>query len=513
MADASASSGSQRQVPVASSACAANDVADSRFQQDDQSSLTLELPRMSSLTCSFDGDDLVVDIVAELVEQSMMRSLEAFYERRLCGYASYCAVNAVFDIVLALLETPFAKCERTTHAKYESELEDNDPVMPVLCRPPSALVEPQPNTIDPFCFFGVPVRAPEPPTSQLYANYTIGTGTKLQHSGAGAGHASKCGDRRGSHSRPSSQSSSFRVRKAAPPPTVPVSPRSAAVAQAFSNSTTGQYHAPGVVYSTAPPPRVSPRKAMTLLKNAHRISAAAPINSENPGGLGGEEESVEATNESDVPLNDAAHAAAAPVGIGSKSGHRRDSHGYPAVRRLIGMHGEDGSEDDLGTLGRPLMEENAPVQVEFVIKQSGDRRRSSGIDKSAFHHPILPELSPQRRLSKRALPSGYPLNEPRHDNSSQLLSGPLDTSQEVESEQYYEYPASLHSPLKSLVLAPGVKLQNGEETKTGPELPLFPKRMRKATFYVRIHYFFIYFTERSCSHEKVTDIFFQIISW
>ncbi|GAB9463788.1 Protein abnormal spindle [Globisporangium polare] len=139
------------------------------------------------------------------------------------------------------------------------------------------------------------------------------------------------------------------------------------------------------------------------------------------------------------------------------------------------------------TTVRPYMEENAPVQVEFAIKRGvGERRRSS--NKSGLQqHLLLPELSPQRRLSRNATPPVYPLSELKPDGSLLLTtdqdSEQLGLSHDAGSEHFSEDPASLQSPLKTLVLAPGVKLQNGDEMKVGPELPLFPTHMRKATFY------------------------------
>lgn len=490
MADASGSSESQPHALGSSSVSAGSDaVTDSGAQQQEHElSLDLAMPRTPlPAAFSFDGDDLVVEIVAELVEESVKCSLEEFYERRLPGYTSQCAANAVFDVVFALLETQPAKCERLKPGDHEAQPEGNDPVMHVLCQPPSALAEPQPNAIDPFCFYGVPLRSPEEPAtallSQLYASNSIPVGIKLQHSGgAGAGTTSNDGDHRGSYSRPSSQSSSFRVRKAAS--TAPLSPRSAA-AQA-NGTPTGEYHAPGVVYSTAPPPRISPRKAMTLLKNAHRISVTAPAAPGRPDGADGKKSGPGTSsdeNESDtnpsgvVPLNGGARG-------NNKHNHRRDSNGYTAAWGSGDQYDEE--LNNLDTIARPYVEENAPVQVEFAIKRGDERRRSS--NKSTLGHPILPELSPQRRVSRNASPSLFPLSKLRPDGSLLLAtgqgSGVLNPSHEAESEHFSVDAASLQSPLKSLVLAPGVKLQNGGETKVGPELPLFPTHMRKVTFYV-----------------------------
>lgn len=492
MADTSDSNGSQPHALGFISVSVGSDaVTDSGAQQQEhESSLDLTIPRTpSSAAFSFDGDDLVVEIVAELVEESLKRSLEEFYERRLPGYVSQCAANTIFDVVFALLETPPAKCERLKPGDHEAQPKGNDPVMHVLCQPPSALVEPQPNAIDPFCFYGVPLRSPEESAtallSQLYASYSIPVGMKLQHSGgAGAGNASNDGGHRGCYSRPSSQSSLFRVRKAAS--TAPLSPRSAA-AQA-NGTPTGEYHAPGVVYSTVSPPRISPRKAMTLLKNAHRVSVTAPAVPGRPDGADGKKSGSGTSsdeNESDtnpsgvVPLNGGARG-------NTKHSHMRDSSSYTSAWGSHNIHEED---DDLETTERPLMEENAPVQVEFAIKRGGERRRSS--NKSTPQHPILPELSPQQRLNRNASPSLFPLSELRPGGSLLLAtgqdSGYLDPSHKAESKHFSVNAASLQSPLKSLVLAPGVKLQNGDETKVGPELALFPTRMRKATFYVCAH--------------------------
>lgn len=489
MADASGSSGSTSPHAPVSSSAVSDAINLEAQQQEVHSSLDVTMHRTSSSAFSFDGDDLVVEIVGELAEESMTRSLEAFYECRLPGYASQCGADAVFDAVFALLETPCVKCERLTNGDSEICREGNDPVMQVLCRLPSALAEPEPNAIDPFCFYGVPLRSPVQPAatilSQMHGSNSIPVGIKLQHCGA----ASNYDDPRGSHSRPPSQSSSFRARKAAPtPPSAPVSPRSApAAAQLSANDANGEYHAPGVVYSTAPPPpRVSPRKVMTLLKNAHRLSSTAPAASNHSRADG--ERDVPSTS-SEENENDTSASDSVPLngGVrGNKQGHRRDSSGFTSAWGSGGMQHEN--DDDMETTVRPYMEENAPVQVEFAIKRGvGERRRSS--NKSGLQqHLLLPELSPQRRLSRNATPPVYPLSELKPDGSLLLTtdqdSEQLGLSHDAGSEHFSEDPASLQSPLKTLVLAPGVKLQNGDEMKVGPELPLFPTHMRKATFYV-----------------------------
>lgn len=460
--------------------------------------------RMHRALSVFDSDDVVVDAIAELIDDAVVCSIEAFYERKLFKYAATWLGDRVFQALRVVSFTPLPRCELPS----ESIETTNDPVMAVVCPPhrERILREPLPCAVDPFSRHGIALRAPESPLSPSHLTHATMSTSRIR----GGGHVGK-----DSPSRPSSHAS-FRMRKAAASlassASPPVSPRSAGVAaragfgllRDANDAGQGHQHAPGVVYSTAPPPRISPRKAMLLLKNAHRVSAvggpSAPAKRDHGEKTTGDIEnrsdgSTADPDESDVKCDGASSAVAPSAGVRRR---RASADNGVAARSSDDVsddreqRGDDDGQDADENAMTSFFDTNKPIQVEFAIKRGGHQHshhpRHSHSDPSGANHSsssvFLPELSPQRRLSRSATPpatSVIGLN-----GSRALLEQMPHTDDNDRSDDHCIDDASnLHSQLQTMVLAPGVKLQCDEGTKTGPELPLFPTRMRKATFYVR----------------------------
>lgn len=430
-----------------------NELGDVFLPEDAESNPKREL----DVALAFGSEDHVIEIVAELVDESLAISLDAFYERRLCGYAAKWLVDCMFEVILPASVAPFPTRDlESSHLTSP----DSDPALHVLHPPRHTLREPLPNEIDPFSRHEIPLRAPteSDPLSSKIGSSSIASARASRHS-----HGASV--TRGSLSHPSPRSS-FRTRVsslsyASSPPT---SPRSA-YATHGSFAAAGapevyQQHAPGVVYSTAPPPRMSPRKATVALKNAHRMS-----NSSSSGKRG-----------SAVSDCDAEEKTLAEDGS--------DTGGAATHPDVNDAHTSAKKENS-----NPFFDGNAPIEVEFVVKRS---RASSQLERDGYSAVQLPELSPRRRLNRS---EPQPMTDPElartsgntHKRAGRLANGTSsDLPREVErADLFHEDAGSIQTHIKSMVLSPGVKLQDGEETKTGGELPLFPTKMRRATFYVR----------------------------
>lgn len=469
---------SSKEVVESESECEleAHDGVTTIVSDDDAGSLRVLL-QSPSPSCALDGDDIVAELVGDLVEESMIRSVETFYQQRLTGFASRWIADSMLEVVLSTLGVPSAACERDG-ASHPA----NDPILSVLYPPPSALYEPQRSRIDLCCRHEIPLKPPErkpshetmmsPPNHSIY--------NKRLHRGP----ASNCGGRKDSSSRASSHSP-LRVQKATIPPESSVASSSSSAVSTLDSKDlgNGEYHAPGVVYSTAPPPRVSPRKAMALLKTAQHMSGvgAAPP---SPLIYPPKESDDEATGDVSSEVKQPDGADALSDASCSLSPHAKQSI-HPR-RRLRGAVGDAMSKGD------PFVEEITPIEVEFVVKRSssGDKRdrRSNG---SLLQ---LPELSPhkqRRRPRQTTFVAGDDSEHSLHQHRDGVITvgdGSASTDDSRFSGDDNDRCCgdlwSSQSHIESMVLAPGVKLQAGVETKAGPALPFVPTRMRKATFYV-----------------------------
>ncbi|KAF1317847.1 Protein abnormal spindle, partial [Globisporangium splendens] len=369
------------------------------------------------------------------------------------------------------------------------------------CRPhgwsrPDALSEPRPSQLDICCRHGIPLRPPDPqPSSEMMGLAFAASDYHVQR-----------GDRmKGSPSRASSLVSFQMRRKLGASP--PASPRTSASfntsANAFTSSSSSEVHAPGVVFSTAP--RVSPRKAMALLKTATRMSASAMAPASRLASKTADqdpctEEMKQESLTNAASADDDASSTSPSLERDSVNRKRRtrqqDAGGNEFTTAPWYSHDElENDGDDGGDGLDPFIEKNTPIQVEFVIQRSNHHSHSNDSSSHA-NLSFLPPLSPTAARDRR--PSRTP-SMVGNENEHGLLGGvcrDADTGrlsrcgggermgdEDTDDNQFQENPLNLHHHLQSMVLAPGVRLQTGIETKNGPDLPVFPTRMRKVTFY------------------------------
>lgn len=386
----------------------------------------------------FDTDDVVVAIIDDAIYSSVAHSLETFYNARLVGYVADSAARALFEVMAPV----FATREFGTLRRDPLE----DVVFPSATR--AVERESSRSDIDSFSRSEIPVRHWQRLSEVYYGSPTSSKHSSPSHTprsmGKGERHDSPVA------SRPSSLCSFNQHKKKA---------HAVGHAGTGHSSTTADLTAaaiaPGVVFSTAPPEdsqRSSPRKAMTLLRNAHRLSTpSSKMEPSAPPGDAADSASAGARDNDVRSIDDRDSNGA--KGDGSSGRRRRFSIDIMNPQVSGGLLLDDDGESA-----------SAAVEVEYSIKRQSPGRRNSTT--------ILPELATPFTTA----PSTDPL-------------GGADSNECVGEKQYVVDPMS--QDFQAMPLSPGVKLQAGETTKLGPELPLFTTRMRKSTFYVSQRWFAI----------------------
>jgi hypothetical protein len=388
----------------------------------------------------FEAEDVAIAIIDDAISDSVAQSLETFYHERLLGYVADSVTRMAFEAMAPVFATrEFANARQ-------------DPIQDVVF--PSAIhpVERKPSRggVDSFSKSEIPVR-----NWRRLSDAYYGSPTHSRHSspsqtprsmGKGERHDSPTA------SRPSSLCS-FNQRKKKMNTGVYVGVAQSAV----NGGSNGTAIAPGVVFSTAPPeelPRPSPRKAMALLRSAHRLST--PLPSTAPPPQPGEADEGQTDNAVFAKDTDDCSSEEHESNGGDSdhsSGHRQ--------RFSIDIMNPHTSESMLQDDDE---NETAPVKVEYSIKRLSPGKVASTT--------VLPEL----------------VAHPAAVSSNVLEREGGDPSEDI-GETHYVVD-SMTQGFHDMMLSPGVKLQAGETTKAGPELPLFVARMRKSTFYVSRRRFF-----------------------
>lgn len=408
----------------------------------------------------FGGDGVVMELINDFIMDAVLGAREQFFRRHLMAFASASMTDRMFEAIIPTLELPGS-------TDPASVCENQDPIVQALQRPADAIHGPSAPFVDLYCQFEIPVVAVTPHKTKE-AMITTPRPTPKQDMSVSS-LASYRGKRHANGST-------------APPKEPP---------------TSLDGHRPGVVYSTVPPPRVSPRKAMALLKSAHRLSAVpseckGTVSEDKPCDQMHTFQESQSTSEEDHASVSSAEQIS---GIDQRRSRGRLESSttwvQPQDPDLLGSGaGEGVNTDDILT----------PIQIEFQVKRHRHRHHHHHHHHHDPHAQAdsghLPDLTPQRRLSNASsIGSELENHEPEFKNSLQfshntyhidpMLSSPLSDSHSCDD---FDDPLREREPhqMETMVLAAGVKLQTGEISKAGPELPVFPSRMRRATFFVRI---------------------------
>lgn len=426
--------------------------------------LQLPVPKIEALDpliraqVVFDGDGIVMRLINDFIMDAVLGAREQFFRRRLMAFVSTCMTDRMFEAIIPTLDLP-----RSTDPT--SVCENQDPIVQTLQRPADAIRGPSASFVDLHCQFEIPVVAVTPQKTKE-AMITTPKPAKQDMS--------------------VSSLASYRVKRHANVSTAP--PK--------EPQTLLDGHRPGIVFSTAPPPRISPRKAMTLLKSAHRLSAVPPqskqtVSEDKPCDQIHTFQGSQSTSEDD-------HTSVSSAEQTSGMDQRRSRGCLESNTTWVQPQAPDflGSGTGEGVITDDIL---TPIQIEFQVKRH--RHRHHHYHQQQHHDPHaqvdsrhLPDLTPQRRLSNASsIGSELENHEPEFKNSLQFsrssyhidptLSSPLSDSCDDSDD-----PSREREPhqLERMVLAAGVKLQTGEISKAGPELPVFPSRMRRATFFVRL---------------------------
>lgn len=382
----------------------------------------------------FEAEDVAIAIIGDAISDAVAESLETFYHERLLSFVADSVARMAFEAMAPVFAT------------REFARERRDPLQRVVFPSATRPVERKPSRggIDSFSKSEIPVRNWRRPSEAYY-----GSPTRSRHSspsqtprsmGKGERHDSPTA------SRPSSLCS-FNQRKKR----VNTGGHIMAAQSPVNGNPNGAAIAPGVVFSTAPPEellRPSPRKAMALLRNAHRLSTPSPSTASphrpREAAEGDTDTGAVAKDNDDCSTEERESNGS---GGDHSSGRRR--------RFSIDIMNSHASE---GMLQGDGESESAPVEVEYSIKRPSPGRVTSTT--------MLPEL-----VAHSAAVSGS------------ILDREGATPSEGVGETHYVVD-SMTQGFHDMMLSPGVKLQAGATTKAGPELPLFVARMRKSTFYV-----------------------------
>lgn len=365
-----------------------------------------------------DADDAAIEAVYEMIYASVGQSFEEFYNERLMGYVALSVSRMISEAIRPVIDT------------REFAVLSQDPVEGVLSQLASKQAKQMPprGNLDSFSRSEIPVRIWRRP-SELY--YGASAGGKR----SSPPQTPRSTNRNESPiSRPSSLCS-FKQRKKK----VIASSSMPSSTSHFAND--AKMPPPGVVFSTGPPeatPRCSPRKAIALVRNVRCLSASTAD-------LGPE---VEAPRDKTVSSERSSDEDGSSSGQDEKR-LRRDHFSIELVKLQNSDDDESGKEGNI--------EQNAPVEVVYLIKRSSPGKRGSTTG--------LPDLEEAMQHSTYTLPI--------------LGKSP---SQDETSEQFVIEPMT--QGFRDMMLSPGVKLQTGDTTKIGPELPMFATRMRKSTFHV-----------------------------
>lgn len=401
----------------------------------------------------FDGEDIVIGLIDDFIVYTVLGAREQFFKRHLMAFVSTGMTDRIFEAIIPTFELP-------SSADPANACDSQDPIVHTLRLPFDAVHEPSPSCMDLYCQSEIPVVAVTPQRTKE-AIITAPKPAVKQDTSV-------------------SSLASFRARRqinpsTAPPKEPPMSPD-------------GQ--CPGVVFSTAPPPKISPRKAITLLKSAQRLSALSPPIKQTVLESKPCDQSQEPRSGSE---DDYASGSSAEQASGTD---RRRSQGLlessttwaqPQNSDLFGSGtGAGVNADDILT----------PIQIEFQVKRNRHRHHHH----HHHHHDLqphvdsgyLPDLSSQRRPSNASsVSSGLENHVPEfqfsHSNFH-IKATQCCILSEGHSSDDSDAPSREREPhhIERMVLAAGVKLQTGEFSKAGPELPVFPSRMRRATFFVRM---------------------------
>lgn len=226
---------------------------------------------------------------------------------------------------------------------------------------------------------------------------------------------------------------------------------------------------PGVPYSTEDPhskPRhhvISPRKAKTL-QNA---ASSEPLE-----GVGELELSSPGADLSSEVVHSDTKALGNSNGASGSQPHRspllsQSPSSTASSRRRPHPPGSAQGKQ----VATPLCfaEKEDEVKVEFAIPKSPPKRKGSSIN-SVLPGLVTGKMTPKPSFSFASWGSRGAFttinDEEEHETESLFDEDPLD--------QHFT----------SMPLSPGVKLQAGEDSTTGPELPPFQSRMRRSTFVV-----------------------------
>ncbi|DBA00566.1 TPA: hypothetical protein N0F65_007695 [Lagenidium giganteum] len=201
-----------------------------------------------------------------------------------------------------------------------------------------------------------------------------------------------------------------------------------------------------IVFSIDPDPstkpRLSPRKSIALLRSALRMSQGFIFPGAAP----------------------SAAQAAAPTHPSQPAPSPRQKSSPRRVAKVVKAKAAPCMWEPCYP-DKPLVDENPPVSVEYNVR----RNQTSG----------LPDLRPGRSASI-AVPRPLVLSDEVTVAPDQSYLGEF-----TKSDRYEEDLTSVGHQIDGIVLSPGVKLQAGEVTKSGPNLPDLPAHMRKAVYEVR----------------------------